>query len=81
MFQQITDLVLRRIYKFLLKRTIGKYLQGELLIEQLVVESREGVVTLHDIRLNIDYSQLLPSSSLHIISTYSHRLHIRILTH
>lgn len=54
MFQHLTDLVLARVYKFLLKRTIGKYLEDELLLEQVCVESREGVVTLNDIRLKAE---------------------------
>ncbi|KAJ1404574.1 hypothetical protein B484DRAFT_404722 [Ochromonadaceae sp. CCMP2298] len=51
---RLTDLGLRRVYKFLLKRTIGKYLEDELLIDQLEVVSRDGVVKLRDIRLKVD---------------------------
>ena len=51
-FNKLTDLGLRRLYKFVLKRTIGKYLEDELLIEQLEVRSRDGVVKLTDIVLN-----------------------------
>jgi hypothetical protein len=52
MFSRLTDLGLRRIYKFLIKRTIGKYLENELLIDQIEVISGEGVVNLTDITLN-----------------------------
>lgn len=53
-FNRLTDIGLRRIYKFILKRTIGKYLQNELLIEQLEVQSRDGIVRLYDLELNAD---------------------------
>ena len=51
-FNKFTDAGLRRLYKFVLKRTIGSYLQSELLIEQLEVSSREGLVTLSDLNFN-----------------------------
>lgn len=53
-FHSLTDIALRRLYKFILKRTIGKYLEKELLIEQLQVTSRDGVVRLNDISLKVD---------------------------
>ena len=53
-FNKLTDIGLRRLYKFILKRTIGVYLESELLIEQLEVSSREGLVTLNDLKLNCD---------------------------
>lgn len=64
-FNKITDLGLRRIYKFILKRTIGKYLEDELLVEQLSVKSSEGLITLNDLKLNKDvineeFCSLLP---------------------
>ena len=51
-FNRLTDIGLRRLYKFVLKRTIGKYLEDELLIDQLQVISRDGIVKLSDIRFN-----------------------------
>lgn len=53
-FRSITDNSLRRIYKFILKRVLGRYLRDELLVEQVVVQSREGVVLLRDLVLNAD---------------------------
>lgn len=53
-FSRLTDLGLRRLYKFILKRTIGLYFESELLIEQLHVSSREGLVTLYDLKLSCD---------------------------
>jgi len=53
-FHSLTDIALRRLYKFILKRTIGKYLEKELLIEQLQVTSRDGIVRLNDISLKVD---------------------------
>ena len=62
---RLTDIGLRRLYKFVLKRTIGKYLEDELLIDQLNVISRDGIVKLRDIRfnanvLNEEFLSLLP---------------------
>lgn len=51
-FQQLTDLGLRRVYKFVLKQTIGKYLDNELLIDQLDVQSRDGRVKVHNLALD-----------------------------
>jgi hypothetical protein len=51
-FNKLTDIGLRRLYKFVLKRTIGKYLEDELLIDQLEVKSRDGIVRLSDIRFS-----------------------------
>ncbi len=58
-------MTLTRLYKFILKRTIGKYLENELLIEQLQVISREGIVKLKNLKFNVnlineEYFQLLP---------------------
>jgi hypothetical protein len=53
-FSKLTDIGLRRLYKFILKRTIGIYLESELLIEQLHVSSRDGMVTLNDLKLSCD---------------------------
>jgi hypothetical protein len=50
---QLTDITLRRLYKFILKRTIGKYLEDDLLIDQLQVISREGKVKLKNIKVNV----------------------------
>lgn len=53
LFDRLADISLRRIYKFVLKKLIGEYLNEELLIEQFVVESRVGLVSIHDLDLNV----------------------------
>lgn len=53
-FETITDATLRRVYKLVLKRSIGKYLEDELLIDQLEVQSREGKFAIHNLRLSAD---------------------------
>lgn len=70
----ITDISLRRLYKFVLKRTIGKYLEDELLIDQLEVHSRDGLVRLNDIRLSADilneeFADVLPIKVVSIAVT------------
>jgi N-terminal region of Chorein or VPS13 len=84
---RITDIGLRRLYKFILKRSIGAYLNSELLIEQLSVSSRTGLVTLTDIQLNCDLlnDEYLKSSpfrlssfvipSLEVVISYTSVLH------
>lgn len=51
-FHRLTDLSLRRVYKFVLKRALGRYLEDELLIDHLDVHSRDGIVRLQSIKLN-----------------------------
>jgi hypothetical protein len=53
-FHTLTDIALRRVYKFVLKQAIGKYLKDELIIDQLHVHSRDGLVTVSDLELNVD---------------------------
>lgn len=51
-FDRLTDLGLRRLFKFVLKRSIGKYLSDELLLDQLHVHCREGIVKVNNLQLN-----------------------------
>lgn len=53
-FNNLTDHALRRVYKFVLKRTIGKYLRDELVLEQLRVNSREGHIELNSLYFDCD---------------------------
>jgi hypothetical protein len=48
----LTDIGLRRVYKFVLKRLLGKYLFDEIILDQITVNSRDGKVSLSD--LNFD---------------------------
>ena len=48
----IADSSLKRLYKYILKKSIGEYLEDELLINQLEVESKCGLVTVYDLKLN-----------------------------
>lgn len=50
----LTDIGLRRLYKFVLKRAIGKYLREELIINQLKVQSRKGIVSVNNLHLDCD---------------------------
>ena len=51
-FSSITEVGLKRLYKFVLKRAIGRYINEELMIEQLEVSSREGYLIINDIDIN-----------------------------
>lgn len=50
----LTDGALRRFLKFVLKRSIGKYLQSELDLEQLEVELGSGRLELRNALLNCE---------------------------
>ena len=54
-FQTVTDLSLKRIYKFILKRVLGSFLSDDLSLEQILLESREGKIHLNDLLLNCDH--------------------------
>jgi hypothetical protein len=43
------------LYKFILKRVLGPILDDELLLDQISLTSRDGLVELNDIALNCDY--------------------------
>jgi hypothetical protein len=64
--ESLTDLGLRRLYKFVIKALIGKYLEDELLIDQLSVRSRDGEVILSDISLNCDVLNSEFLDNLHV---------------
>ncbi|RLN63319.1 hypothetical protein BBP00_00004244 [Phytophthora kernoviae] len=54
-FKQLTDPALKRLYKFVLKRMIGRFLAvGELDLDQLDVHLRSGRLELCDLLLNAD---------------------------
>lgn len=53
-FSELTDAALRRVYKFVLKRTLGNYLLNELLLEQLEVSSRDGFIKLVDLEFDTE---------------------------
>jgi len=54
LFDRLADISLRRIYKFILKKLIGEFLNEELDIEQFVVESRVGLISINDLALNVE---------------------------
>jgi hypothetical protein len=45
---------LKRLYVFILKKSIGKFLKNPLHIEQLEVQISAGVIELHDVELNVE---------------------------
>jgi hypothetical protein len=51
-FSSLTDMGLRRLYKFLLKRTLGKYLLTDITMDDIQVASRDGVIKLTNLQLN-----------------------------
>ncbi len=77
-FHSLGDIALRRVYKFVLKQTIGKYLKDDLLLDQLQVKTREGVIEIHDLALDSDQLNVtleslpftITSASVNLIEAY-----------
>lgn len=77
-FHSLSDIALRRVYKFVLKQTIGKFLKDDLLIDQLQVKTREGIVRIHDLaldcgKLNSEIEELpisISSASINLIEAH-----------
>ena len=55
MFSQTYSWALRRVFKFVLKRALGRVLKNELNLEQLDVALGSGTLELRDAVLNCDY--------------------------
>jgi hypothetical protein len=51
-FDSFSDATLRRLFKFVLKRSIGRFLCDELALEQVTVSSRQGVLSIIDLIIN-----------------------------
>ena len=45
---------MKRLYQFVLKRLVGRFLRYELLEDTIDVELSKGTVTLRDVELNTD---------------------------
>ena len=52
----IPSSIQKRIFKFLLKRTLGRFLSKEIDLEQLEVQLGAGFVQLNDLEINVDVS-------------------------
>ena len=55
MFSHTYSWALRRVFKFVLRRVLGKVLKNELNLEQLDVALGSGTLELRDVALNCDY--------------------------
>ncbi|KAM7252459.1 hypothetical protein ACFE04_024342 [Oxalis oulophora] len=64
----LSSWVLKRGFKFVLKKNLGKLFIGEIDLDQLQVELTQGTVKLHHLPLNVDYlnSQLGSASPVFI---------------
>jgi hypothetical protein len=56
--KRLTDLPMRRLYRYILRKTIGTYLLGELTVDQLDVQISEGEVNL--LNLNVRAAKFTP---------------------
>ena len=53
--ESITEIGLRRLYKFILKRVLSQILLDDLSLDQITLTSRDGTIQLTDLALNCDY--------------------------
>ncbi|CAK4947130.1 unnamed protein product [Aphanomyces euteiches] len=61
----LTDPALKRLYKFVLKRVLGRFLQHELDLSQLQVHLRQGTLHLVELELHADaINEMLAASGL-----------------
>ena len=51
-FSSITEVGLKRLYKYVLKKAIGRYINDDLDIDQLEVSSNEGYIIINDIDID-----------------------------
>jgi hypothetical protein len=52
-FDSFSDATLRRLFKFVLKRVLGKYLDEDVVLDQIQVQSRKGTVAISNLLLNV----------------------------
>ncbi|KDP42306.1 hypothetical protein JCGZ_01630 [Jatropha curcas] len=45
----------KRLFKFLLKKKLGQFLLGDIDVDQLDIQLRQGIIQLNDLALNVDY--------------------------
>lgn len=49
---------IKKVFKFLLKKKLGQFILGDIDVNQLDVQLRNGTVQLSDLALNVDYINL-----------------------
>lgn len=49
---------IKKVFKFLLKKKLGQFILGDIDLNQLDVQLRNGTVQLSDLALNVDYINL-----------------------
>ena len=71
-FKRLTQPAMRRLYKFALKRLVGRYLLEEITSEQLDVSLTNGRVHLDDVHLDCDELNALlgENAAVHIVRGY-----------
>lgn len=55
---------IKKVFKFLLKKKLGQFILGDIDLNQLDVQLRNGTVQLSDLALNVDYINLKVRSLL-----------------
>ncbi|EEF43703.1 autophagy-related protein 2 isoform X2 [Ricinus communis] len=46
---------MKRLFKFLLKKKLGQFILGDIDLDQLDIQLRQGTIQLNDLALNVDY--------------------------
>lgn len=78
--KQLTNPALKRLYKFILKRAIGRFLRDELDLGQLDVHMRAGVIELTNLQLSSEALNEALGSDLpvHIASGFLGRVKVKL---
>ena len=66
LFDQFSDETLKRVFKFVLKRVIGRYLIDDIVLNQISVQSRDGIVKIFSLNVDCDVinNEFLAASTL-----------------
>ncbi|WMV12904.1 hypothetical protein MTR67_006289 [Solanum verrucosum] len=63
---------IKRFCKFWLKKKLGKFILGDIDLDQLDVQARAGIIQLTDLALNVDYlnQKIVLMNLFYLISIY-----------
>ena len=67
--RRLTDGPMRRLYRYILRKTIGVYLLGELSVDQLDVQISEGEVNLCDLEVPHAFAKFMPSFPIRLLNS------------
>lgn len=72
----------KRLFKFFLKKKLGQFLLGDIDLDQLDIQLRQGTIQLNDLALNVDYLNEKVTASIQLfcqLQRESLQLYIRLI--